>query len=140
MIYCSSLQEAKKISEDLKTKLKILLNVKVSIKRGCSEFYDVFPKFKIIDEKEKDFMNFNEDWKKIEENSAIKNNFNTIKFNNSISGLSISDFLIINQWLNYAKNINDLSYKNLDIEFLDSKFINQKMINQIEFRKKEFAK
>ena len=85
-------------------------------------------------------MNFNEDWKKIEENSAIKNNFNTIKFNNSISGLSISDFLIINQWLNYAKNINDLSYKNLDIEFLDSKFINQKMINQIEFRKKEFAK
>jgi tetratricopeptide (TPR) repeat protein len=140
MIYCSSLQEAKKISEDLKTKLKILLNVKVSIKRGCSEFYDVFPKFKIIDEKEKNFMNFNEDWKKIEENSAIKKNFNTIKFNNSISGLSISDFLIINQWLNYAKNINDLSYKNLDIEFLDSKFINQKMINQIEFRKKEFAK
>ena len=85
-------------------------------------------------------MNFNEDWKKIEENSAINKNFNTIKFNNSISGLSISDFLIINQWLNYAKNINDLSYKNLDIEFLDSKFINQKMINQIEFRKKEFAK
>ena len=140
MIYCSSLQEAKKILEDLKPKFKILLNVKISIKRGCSEFYDIFPKFKIIDEKDKDFMNFNDDWKKIEENFEVNENFNTIKFNNSIPGLSISDFLIINQWLNYAKNIGDLSYKNLDIEFFNSKFINQKMINQIEFRKKEFTK
>ena len=140
MIYCSSLQEAKKILEDIKPNFEILSNVKTSIKRGCSEFYDKFPKFKIIDENEKDFMNYNKDWKKIEENSVIKKNFNTIKLNNSISGLSISDFLIINQWLNYAKNIDDLSYEKLNIDFLNSKFINQKMINQIEFRKKQFVK
>jgi hypothetical protein len=73
-------------------------------------------------------------------NSVVKRNYNTIKLNNSISGLSISDFLIINQWLNYAKNIDDLSYKKLNIDFLNSKFINEKMINQIEFRKKQFVK
>ena len=52
----------------------------------------------------------------------------------------MSDFLIINQWLNYAKNIDDLSYKKLNMDFLNSKFINEKMINQIEFRKKQFVK
>jgi hypothetical protein len=140
MIYCSSLEEAKKILGIIKPDLETLFNVKTSIKRGCSEFYDKFPKFKIIDKNERDFMNYREDWKKIEGNSVVKNNYNTIKLNNSISGLSISDFLIINQWLNYAKNIDDLSYKKLNIDFLNSKFINEKMINQIEFRKKQFVK
>ena len=140
MIYCSSLEEAKKILGIITPDLETLLNVKTSIKRGCSEFYDKFPKFKIIDKNERDFMNYREDWKKIEGNSVVKNNYNTIKLNNSISGLSISDFLIINQWLNYAKNIDDLSYKKLNIDFLNSKFINEKMINQIEFRKKQFVK
>jgi hypothetical protein len=140
MIYCSSLEEAKKILDIIKPNLEILSNVKTSIKRGCSEFYDKFPKFKIIDENERDFMNYKEDWKKIEEISVVKKNYNTIKLNNSISGLSISDFLIINQWLNYAKIIDDLSYKKLNMDFLNSKFINEKMINQIEFRKKQFVK
>ena len=140
MIYCSSLEEAKKILDIIKPNLEILSNVKTSIKRGCSEFYDKFPKFKIIDENERDFMNYKEDWKKIEEKSVVKKNYNTIKLNNSIPGLSISDFLIINQWLNYAKNIDDLSYKKINIDFLNSKFIDEKMINQIEFRKKQFVK
>ena len=52
--------------------------------------------------------------------------------------MSISDFLVINQWLNYAKEIGDQSYKQIDFETFNSQYISEKMINQIEFRKKEF--
>ena len=84
-------------------------------------------------------MHYKKEWQKIEENLEIKSNFNEIKLNHSIQGLSIVDFLVINQWLNYAKTIGDLSYKELNTEFLDSKFINNILSKQINFRKKEFV-
>ena len=34
-------------------------------------------------------MTYNQDWEEIEENLKLKKNFNTIKLNNSISGLSV---------------------------------------------------
>ena len=61
-----------------------------------------------------------------------------MKFNDYIPGLSISDFLIIIHWLNYAKIIGDLTYKNLNIDFFNSRFIDNKLLNQVEFRKNEF--
>ena len=110
----------------------------MDIKRGCSEFYKIFPDYKITDSKHKDFLNFNQKWEEIEKNSEIKKNFNTIKLNYSIPGLSISDFLIITHWLNYAKIIGDLTYKEIDLNFLSSKFINHKLFNQVAFRTKQF--
>ena len=83
-------------------------------------------------------MTYNQDWEKIEENLKIKKNFNTIKLNNSITGLSISDVLIIIQWLNYAKIVGDPTIKEVDLNFFNSKFIENKLSNQVEFRKKEF--
>ena len=138
MIYCSSLEEAKKILQKLQPILKNKLNFKASIKRGCSEFYESFPNYKIIDSNEKNFMSYDQDWEKIEENSKIKKNFNTIKLNNSIPGLSISDTLIIIQWLNYAKLVGDTTYKEVGINFFGSRFIENKVLNQVEFRKKQF--
>ena len=84
-------------------------------------------------------MHYKKEWQKIEENLEIKSNFNEIKLNHSIQGLSIVDFLVINQWLNYAKTIGDLSYQEINTEFLDSKFIHNVLSKQINFRKKEFA-
>ena len=49
MIYCSSLEEAKKILEKLRPILQKNLKFKESIKRGCSEFYNLFPEYNIID-------------------------------------------------------------------------------------------
>ena len=106
MIYCSSLEEANKILEELRPILQRNLKFKASIKRGCSEFYNLFPEYNIIESDKKNYMAYNQDWEKIEENLKIKKNFNTIKFNNSITGLSISDVLIIIQWLNYAKIVS----------------------------------
>ncbi len=138
MIYCSSLEEAKKILEELKPILQRNLKFKASIKRGCSEFYNLFPEYNIIESDKKNYMAYNQDWEKIEENLKIKKNFNTIKLNNSIPGLSISDVLIIIQWLNYAKIVGDPTIKDIDVNIFNSKFIENKLSNQVEFRKKEF--
>ena len=137
MIYCSSLEEAKKILDELRPILQIKLKFKASIKRGCSEFYNSFPNYKIIESDKKNFMTYNQDWQAIEENLKLKKNFNTIKLNNSISGLSVADTLIIIQWLNYAKIVGDTTYKEMDVNFFNSKFIENQLLNQVEFRKKE---
>ena len=138
IIYCSNVEEAKNILEDITPLLNLNLKYKVSIKRGCSEFYKSFSNFNIIDKKDINFMDYPKKWEKIEQKIKIKKNYNTIKINNTVSGMSISDFLVINQWLNYAKEIGDQSYKQIGFETFNSQYISEKMINQIEFRKKEF--
>ena len=42
LIYCSSINEANKILEQITPLLKLLSNFKVNIKRGCTEFYNLF--------------------------------------------------------------------------------------------------
>tara|TARA_Y100000768_G_scaffold367144_1_gene329961 strand:- start:757 stop:2136 length:1380 start_codon:yes stop_codon:yes gene_type:complete len=138
MIYCSSFEEAKKILEQILPLLKKSFKFKADIKRGCSEFYNLFPNYKITDSANKGFLNYDKKWEEIEKNLDIKQNFNTIKLNYSIPGLSISDILIISHWLNYAKIIGDLTYKEIDLDFFDSKFIEHQLLNQVEFRTKQF--
>ena len=138
MIYCTSLEEAKEILREITPKLKNSLEFKVDIKRGCSEFYKLFPNYKFTDSNNKNFMDYDKNWEEIEENIKITRNFNTIKLNNSVPGLSISDFLVIIQWLNYAKIIGDLTYKEINLDFFGSRFIDHQLTKQVEFRKKEF--
>ena len=137
-IYCSSIDESKKIIDDLSSVLKKSLEYKVSIKRGCSEFYKTFPNFRQIDKDETNFMNFEDSWNKIEKKAEREINLDNRILKESISGFSISDFLIINHWLNYAKAINDNTYKNVSNDFIHSKFVTEKMSNQLELRRKEF--
>ena len=51
--------------------------------------------------------------------------------------MTMYDYLIINNWLAYAKNLNDLTFKYINQNIDDSSFINNKLQNQIEFRKKQ---
>ena len=118
--------------------MKKSFKIKADIKRGCSEFYNLFPNYKITDSDNRDFLNYDKKWEEIEKNLDIKQNFNTIKLNYSIPGISISDILIITHWLNYAKIIGDLTYKEIDLDFFDSKFIKHQLLNQVEFRTKQF--
>ena len=83
-------------------------------------------------------MNYDDRWEKVESKFDIKKGSIQKKLTETIPGFSISDFLIINHWLNYAKLINDLTYKDISLDFLYSEHISQKISNQIEFRKKEF--
>ena len=136
LIYCSSLEEAEKILDKITPVLTKNLKYKSSIKRGCSEFYKSYPKFKIVDQKSKNFMDYPMKWKKME--LQEKENLSHQKLVSSLAGLSISDVLIINQWLNYANLIDDLSYNEIGLEFFHSEYIKKKMSHQTKLRRKEF--
>ena len=77
-------------------------------------------------------------WEQEEKKYDLKKNLNKKISKNTLSGLSISDFLIINNWLNYAKIIGDLSYEKIIDDFLYSEYVYKKTSSQLEFRKKEF--
>ena len=80
------------------------------VKRGCSEYPIAFPDYKEINKSGAQLMNYNEDWKLIEEDYDSKNSIKSKSLiNSSLSCLSLSDVLIIRNWIDYAKGIGDSS-------------------------------
>jgi len=135
-IYCSSLKEAEDISNYIKPILNNFFSFKLSIKRGCSEFYDTFPNFRELNSKNSNYMTYDTGWKILEKNFDEKKKINK-KTLRTLNGLSLSDFLVINNWLNYAKLIDDHSHKKVSENFIYSNYIFDQLSNQIEFRKKQ---
>ncbi len=136
-IYCSSTEEANQILNELEPIINKFLKFNLKLKRGCTEFYSSYPEFNEIDKDKLNFMNYNSEWEKIEKKYDSKKNTNKKKLIDSISGITILDYLIISNWLNFAKNINDLSYKDISEDFYYSSFIYTKLSEQIEFRKNQ---
>jgi len=140
LIYCSGLSEAQNIIKYLLpiTKKTISDNLSMFIKRGCTEFAVSYPRYKEIDNS----MKYNEDWIKkekiIDEKNKNKNSNNLLK--ETLTGLSITDSLIMQNWLSFAKSINDESYKKFRIDIIDSKYLKNKLSGQIEHRIDEFQK
>ena len=137
-VYCSSNDEAEKILNQITPLLENHLIYNVKIKRGCTEFYEKYPNYKEINNNEDNFMRYDPSWKQEEKKYDLKKNLNKKISKDTLSGLSISDFLIINNWLNYAKIIGDLSYEKIIDNFLYSEYVYKKTSSQLEFRKKEF--
>ena len=104
--------EAYQIADYLEmvVKEKIGSGLPLAVKRGCSEYPIAFPDYKEINKSGAQLMNYNEDWKPIEEDYDSKN---PIKIKSiippSLSCLSLSDVLIIRNWIDYAKGIGDTS-------------------------------
>tara|TARA_B100000900_G_scaffold388943_1_gene381412 strand:- start:3241 stop:4974 length:1734 start_codon:yes stop_codon:yes gene_type:complete len=136
-IYCSSMEEANKILEYISPTLNRFLKYKVSIKRGCSEFYKSFPNYKLTDQKETDFMKYNNEWEKIEKAEDSKILSNEKIYKETIKGLTLSDFLIMRHWLSYAKIIDDISYRNITEDIPNSELVSSLVSDQIDFRKKQ---
>ena len=114
-IYCSSIQEVKDIAEQINPVLNKTLGKKIKLetKRGCSEFAISYPDYKEIKTDHKKMMPYPEAWSKNEQ-IIDQQNFkdNLEKGRNkqkSLSGTTLSDFLIIHNWLIYANSIDDLS-------------------------------
>ena len=88
-----------------------LVNFKISTKRGCSEFAISYPNFKNI--KTENPFKYDIKWKDKEKAIDIKIS-NEIKQKKQIPKtlpfISISDVLVINNWLNFAKENGDKSY------------------------------
>ena len=129
LIYCSSIEEAESVFEIVKLYMQKLMldNFDIKIKRGCTEFDLAFPGYKEVDDLNK--IVYDEGWEKKEElidHEISKGSKKGKKvFNRSLSGTCLGDILIINNWLNYAKLINDKSYKKITDEIFFSEYIFQ---------------
>ena len=112
LIYCSNLEEAYQIADYLQLVIEenIGPGLHAAVKRGCSEYAISFPDYKEINRSGPQLMNYNDDWKLIEEDHDSINSIKSDKIiSPSLSGLNLSDVLIIRNWIDYAKGIGDPS-------------------------------
>ena len=143
-IYCTSLEDANIINSYITPILKNTIDekIKITIKRGCSEFAESIPEFKAVDDKLKFTMKYNNNWKNKEKIIDDKlhniNNSNERVLAQTMTGQTLNDILIINNWLTYAKAINDNSCNNTIIENSESEFIYNKISSHLNERRKEF--
>ena len=143
-IYCTGLEEAKIILKIIKKEIEVanVSNSKISIKHGCSEFYQSYPEYEKINFDGEQLMKYNENWSKKEklvDEKVPKRDENDKKiWGTYLKGLNLSDVLIINNWINYAHIIGDHSYKKIFEKKIKPNFLNKILENQIEFRKNNF--
>jgi tetratricopeptide (TPR) repeat protein len=112
IIYCSGLKQANQIAEHLDIIIKKSIGPELSskVKRGCSEYPISYPNYKEINHSGPQLMNYNEEWKVIEESHDRKQSIHTKEFvATSLAGLNLSDVLIIRKWIDYARGAGDLS-------------------------------
>ena len=137
VIYCSSLEEAYQIADYLEiiVKEKFGSEVPVAVKRGCSEYYTVFSDYKEINKSGAQLMNYNDDWKAVEVKYDSKNPTKSKGvIRQSLCCLSLSDVLILRNWIDYAKGIGDSSAK----LFKQNEVNSQKIFNVAKARQNTY--
>ena len=143
LIYCTGMEEAEEILKDITPILKKIINndVMIKIRRGCSEFAEKYKEYKEVNKSKPNFMKYKNEWKEKErifDIDEIKSKKRKKNFKDSISGLTVSDILVMNNWLNYAKSINDTTYKHISEDMFYSDYILKTISPQLEKRKNEF--
>ena len=143
-IYCDGVDEAKKIFNkfsNIINKIKFQ-NVKISIKHGCSEFYEPYPDYQKINFNSSQQMQYDQDWKEKElafdNRIPIRTELDKKQIHESLEGINLSDILIIKNWLCYASLIEDFSYKEIYEKDVKSSFIDSILKPQLAFRKRDF--
>ena len=135
LIYCSNLEEAYQVANYLEIVVKenIGSELHVAVKRGCSEYPFSFPDYKAINKSGAQLMNYNEDWKSIEEGHDSSSSIKLSKIQTpSLSGLNLLDILIIQNWIDYAKGIGDTSVHLLNQNMVFSPKIYERAKSRIE--------
>ena len=136
LIYCSSIEDANNVTKIIKPYIEKLIKNKfdIKIKRGCTEFDLRFPGYKDINNLDK--INYNKEWnikeKLIDEEIRKGSKKGKKYFSRSLSGVCLGDILIMNNWLNYAKFINDETYKDIASEIFFSEYIFQAVKNRTD--------
>ena len=143
LIYCTGMEEAEEILKDITPILKKIINndVMIKIRRGCSEFAEKYKEYKEVNKGKPNFMKYKNEWKEKErifDIDEIKSKKRKKNFKDSISGLTVSDILVMNNWLNYAKSIDDTTYKHISEDMFYSDYILKTISPQLEKRKNEF--
>ena len=144
-IFTSSIEESQKIMDQLKTEIsnKDIKIKSIGIKHGCTEYYEKYPEFQEISEDNKDKI-YKKNWSLIEEKfdkinlTAEKNK--EIVSSKTINSYNLSDFLIIKNWLIYAKLIDDKSAQQIFGFDPKNENLQNFLSKQIDFRKKDYLK
>ena len=139
-IYCRGFKDANMILKQINNTAKIAVNknIKLEIKRGCSEFAIAYPDYKKISERSKNFMNYNPNWKNKE--NEIDEKFSYLiksERKETLPGIALNDILIIRNWIAYANLLGDFSYKKIVNTSFTSQFIEKRLAGQVEYRQKE---
>ena len=111
IIYCTTLEEAREINRHIGKYLKTSIdeNIKSHIKRGCREFAEKYPEFKNL---EKNIMEYNKEWKKIESEFDANNKKIYKSGERKLTrGFNLKDLLIFENWIDFAQKEGDDSYK-----------------------------
>jgi hypothetical protein len=140
-VYASSLDEAKDIKKIIESDLinEKIISKNIEIKHGCTEYYEQYKLYKNIDEDLTDKI-YKKEWVNIEKEFDQKNlvterNKEKI-YNNTLNQFNLPDFLIIKNWLLYAKIIGDNSYREIfDYEIKDN-LLSKIDIQKIQLREK----
>ena len=132
LIYCSSLNEALEISNQVNfvTQNYIRKNLISKVKRGCSEYPEEFPTYKEIKLSGDQPMKYNENWRTIEEEIDKSNRF-WGKTNRSLGGFTLNDFLIMRNWIAYAQKIGDQSVRKITNEKINADQIINSLTREI---------
>ena len=139
LFYCRGLKQARNVKETLDADLNFTFGGQIvsQIKRGCSEYPLKFPDYgKIKNDREVE-MDFPIDWKleedQFDQDTLIKPKENLIP---SRSEFCLSDFYIIQKWIDYSKGLNDPSSE----WFEDQPIVFPNVYNIAVNRKTKFGK
>ena len=140
-LYASSLKEAKDIKKIIERDLiKEIKSEKIEIKHGCTEFYDQYKLYKNV---EKDITDkiYKKNWANIEREFDQKNLITEQDkekvYNNTLNEFNLPDFLIIKNWLLYAKIIGDNSYREIFNFVIKDNQLSKIDIQKIQSRKND---
>ncbi|MDC3340788.1 tetratricopeptide repeat protein, partial [Planktomarina temperata] len=113
LIYCRGIDQAHSVKTQLDVQVRdIDKNLVAKIKRGCSEFPLTFPRYGEIGASERDMMQYPQEWQPLETEFDEKNLITPQTFvMSSLKEFCLSDYLIIQKWIDYSKGIGDPTSK-----------------------------
>lgn len=114
-IYCQGHDEGLEILRRVQEVVaeRISKYVKVTLKRGCSEFALSYPEYIKNDENGKSVMAYKDEWGEHEDyadKNLVKHIYPPVLDSHNHAGLTLHDALVMHNWLAYAATIGDLSY------------------------------
>lgn len=108
-IYCRGEKHAQIVLEQVRKMLDRLNTTStVKVKRGCSEFSLEHPDFGRADSSDESLMPFPSEWHQMELNFDEKHFYRQKEgLTPSVSTFCLSDLLIVQHWIDYAKGLGD---------------------------------
>ena len=109
LIYCRGIDQAHSVKTQLDVQIRdIDKNLVAKIKKGCSEFPLAFPEYGEVAVSEEEMWQYPQAWQTLEVEFDTENPIppNTNVYS-SLKEFCLSDYLIIQKWIDYAKGIGD---------------------------------